>query len=186
MGNCTDVFGRELHVGDLVLTCFVFAGTNLLSVAEIVDISRDSALCSLKSSEIKKSSYYHTDFSDWWCKKVYKLYVDDYNNDFDYFFNNYKRLKRENPAIMYEFFGRNLQLGDFIFCYHCSQKGHQETYSYGIMLGPNRMFTTLGICIGGIKYEQCFKIEHPSADEEEIYKNLIESYHLYQVKKAAG
>lgn len=180
---CTDVFGRELQKGDLVLTRFVLGRTNLLSVAEVVDIGSLLVLCTMKLSKIKIPSSYNTDINNWWSEKVYKISVDDYNKDFEYFLNNYRRFKKENPAKIYEFFGRNLQLGDFVFGYHCSKKGTKETFVYGLMLGSNQMFTSLGTYASGRQFEQCLKIENPSLEEEQIYQNIIEAYHLEQIKK---
>lgn len=176
-----DIFNRPINKGDFVLIPVYFRGQKLAVLfTKVLDIGKDKLTyikysldfedekennniiannIQIKSNERKAFSAVKLQDTD--C--VYEY------NDNNYLYNCYSSNQLNDIGK------RSLNIGDFVLLF---SKSNFDKTLYGIVTSKDAVFTSSGY----ISDKICFKLEHPTEEENKIYKYLVTKLHMDMLK----
>lgn len=183
-----DIFKRDINIGDYILIPATYYGKRLTVLfAKILDIDEGEHLisCTFDADELrkeipnskliplqikvrrskKKTSITKVDEAI----KLVKEDIDLEYNDNKYLYNILSSNSVQDIAK------RELRMGDFVLVF---DKNYFYRTKYGIVISSDSVYVDSHI----IKAKTCFKLEHPTSDEQKIYKNLASHFQEYSLK----
>lgn len=165
-----DIFDRVINIGDFILMPAYFPGNRLaILFTRVLDIEESKYIkysldfddykgnntiiahtIKIKSKERKAFSAIKIQEAD--C--IYEY------NDNSYLYNCYSSNQLNDIGK------RDLNIGDFVLLF---SKSNFDKTLYGIVTSKDTVFTASGY----IRDKVCFKLEHPTEEEQILYKSLV-------------
>lgn len=182
MVEFNDIFGRPINIGDFILMPAYFRGNRLaILFTRVLDIGED-----------KKSKYikYSLDFDGYKGNNVIIAHTVKMKSKERKAFSAIKIQESDciyeynDNSYLYDCYSSNqlndigkrgLNIGDFVLLF--SKSNFKKTL-YGIVTSKDTVFTASGY----LSDKVCFKLEHMTSEEENIYKSLVTKMQMNMLK----
>lgn len=177
-----DIFDRTINIGDFILMPAYFKGKKLAVLfTKVLDIGEEKGYKYIKYSlnfdddKEENNIIAHNLLVNLKDRKAFSA-IKLHSEDCVYEYNDNKYLYNSYLAHQLNDIGkRNLNMGDFVLLF--SESNFKKTL-YGIVISKDTVFTSSGY----ISDKLCFKLEHPTEEENKIYKLLVSKLNKSMLK----
>ena len=181
-----EVYERNVNPGDYIIfnvnkyhgmshmvMVRVNDNSSLISNISYSSLSNPNDLDSYLNNKNLSDSFYNL-----YCYKIENLDIESlisFNNG--YVTDVLQRNSFDFEGDIYDIFGRQICLGDFVFFVEENRELNKKNIKYGMVIDKNYVFTDKGILK---KVRASYKITAPIDIEKRICRNILENYKLLQ------